>query len=928
MAGRGYAAPTNFGEAPKGYVPGIGRGAAGFMTRSDLGGAVAPAPGQTGLGEGAGSRSALAKFQRENAEKQALTEGGGGGDEDKDKDFDKFEGADGGLFANAEYDEDDEEADRIYAEIDAHMDSRRRAQREARLKEELEKYRRDNPKITEQFRDLKRKLGDVTYEEWDAIPDIGDYTIKKKKDFAQFAPAPDTLLQRALDEKGTSTQEVDDGALTDLNAVGEGRGTVLGLKLDKLSDSVSGQTVVDPKGYLTDLKSIKISSEAEISDIKKARLLLKSVISTNPKHAPGWIAAARLEELAGKLQAARSFIQKGCDACPKSEDVWIEAARLNTPENAKAILARGVVSLPNSVKIWMQAAKLEAEDDRKRRVLRRALENIPNSVKLWKAVVDLSREDDARVLLSRAVECCPQHVDLWLALARLETYEQARKVLNKARETLPTEPAIWITAAKLEEANGNGAMVGKIVERAVKSLGNHGVSVDREYWLKEAEAAENNDPPALAVCREIVRVTVGAGVEEEDMKRTWKADAAECEKRGSTHTARAILAHACGAFPAKKGLWVLAAKLEKSVGDSAAMDALLKRAVVHCPRAEILWLMAAKERWLCGDVPGARDVLEEAFVVNPDSEDIWLAAFKLEFENREPERARVLLAKIREQGGASERVWMKSAIVEREVGDVEEERRMLAEGLEKFPTAWKMWLMLGQLEEAQGDADAARTAYTKGCRRCHDAIPLWTAAATLEQRSGFSAKARAILEQARTRNPKNEWLWLAATRQERAADPSGVDPEAIKAADALLSKGLQECPASGALWAEAVKMAPRPQRKAKSVDALKRCDNDPRIIASIANLFRQDRKVDKARSWFNRSCTIDPDIGDHWAAYYRFESQHGGDVAAAAVAKRCREADPKHGELWQRVGKRVENWHDDAETLLKKCVAEMGAGEA
>ena len=413
------------------------------------------------------------------------------------------------------------------------------------------------------------------------------------------------------------------------------------------------------------------------------------------------------------------------------------------------------------------------------------------------------------------------------------------------------------------------------------------------------------------------------------MKRTWKADAAECEKRGSTHTARAILAHACGVFPAKKGLWVLAAKLEKSVGDSAAMDALLKRAVVHCPRAEVLWLMAAKERWLCGDVPGARDVLEEAFVVNPDSEDIWLAAFKLEFENREPERARVLLAKIREkEGGASERVWMKSAIVEREVGDVAEERRMLAGGLEKFPAAWKMWLMLGQLEEAQGDVDAARTAYTKGCRRCHDAIPLWTAAATLEQRSGFSAKARAILEQARTRNPKNEWLWLAATRQERAADPSGVDPEAIKAADALLSKGLQECPASGALWAEAVKMAPRPQRKAKSVDALKRCDNDPRIIASIANLFWQDRKVDKARSWFNRSCTIDPDIGDHWAAYYRFELQHGGDAAAAAVAKRCREADPKHGELWQRVGKRVENWHDDAETLLKKCVAEMGAGEA
>ena len=31
------------------------------------------------------------------------------------------------------------------------------------------------------------------------------------------------------------------------------RGTVLGLKLDKMSDSVAGQTVVDPQGYLTDL---------------------------------------------------------------------------------------------------------------------------------------------------------------------------------------------------------------------------------------------------------------------------------------------------------------------------------------------------------------------------------------------------------------------------------------------------------------------------------------------------------------------------------------------------------------------------------------------------------------------------------------------------------------------------------------------------
>lgn len=83
------------------------------------------------------------------------------------------------------------------------------------------------------------------------------------------------------------------------------------LQLDRAGDSVTGQTVVDPKGYLTDLKSIKISSDAEISDIKKARTLLKSVTATNPRYAPGWIAAARLEELV----RSSAPLSPPCSAC-------------------------------------------------------------------------------------------------------------------------------------------------------------------------------------------------------------------------------------------------------------------------------------------------------------------------------------------------------------------------------------------------------------------------------------------------------------------------------------------------------------------------------------------------------------------------------------------------------------------------------------
>lgn len=52
---------------------------------------------------------------------------------------------------------------------------------------------------------------------------------------------------------------------------------------------------------------------------------------------------------------------EGVEKCPNSEDVWLEAVRLQTPDNAKAVLARGVAANPSSVQLWLQAAKLESE---------------------------------------------------------------------------------------------------------------------------------------------------------------------------------------------------------------------------------------------------------------------------------------------------------------------------------------------------------------------------------------------------------------------------------------------------------------------------------------------------------------------------------------------------------------------------------------
>ncbi len=53
--------------------------------------------------------------------------------------------------------------------------------RERRFQEEVDKYRQERPKIQQQFSDLKRKLADVTVEEWLHMPEVGDARNKRQR---------------------------------------------------------------------------------------------------------------------------------------------------------------------------------------------------------------------------------------------------------------------------------------------------------------------------------------------------------------------------------------------------------------------------------------------------------------------------------------------------------------------------------------------------------------------------------------------------------------------------------------------------------------------------------------------------------------------------------------------------------------------------
>ena len=125
----------------------------------------------------------------------------------------KETGYQGSLFSGTSYDKEDLEADAIYAGIDAKMAERRQEQREAREKEELAKYRRERPKIQQQFSDLKETLSVVSEAEWDAIPDVGELRQKKKARHADtYTAMPDSMLSRTLEKQQMSTELSDIGA--------------------------------------------------------------------------------------------------------------------------------------------------------------------------------------------------------------------------------------------------------------------------------------------------------------------------------------------------------------------------------------------------------------------------------------------------------------------------------------------------------------------------------------------------------------------------------------------------------------------------------------------------------------------------------------------------------------------------------------------
>ncbi len=941
--------------APEWYIPGLCRGATGFITRSDLGPMRLPsteAPfGAAPAGYIPGSGRGATAFSRENAGAgRGRGEGPGagrgvgpaaGGDVDRgdysETVYDKWNGYQGSLFSNTQYDDEDQVADKEYDKVDQYLDGRRSAKRETRIKEEIEDARKKKPPVSHLFASCKRDVEKMSKEEWETLPEAPNYTVKRKKysryDYSSFLiksrvmPIPDSVISHALDDMkyNTSVDAEVSGMMsrvpaTPLTEVSIAKEKILNVTLNKAEDSVTGTSVVNKNLYLQDLGIVQPgTAQVEISDLKKARLLMKSVIMTKPNDPTGWIGAARIEEMDGRLQEARNILAQGCNACPDSDDIWLEAARLAPPDKCKSILAKAISQQSGSVKLWLAAANKESDQLIKSKILRRGLEYNSNSATLWKEAVKLAGEEEAKQLLRKAVECVPTSVDIWLALAKLETYDEAKVTLNRARMAVPTDHTVWIHAARLEEAQGMSMeAIDLKIRRCIKTLTKAQVRLSRSAWLQEAVKAEQAG--SMLTCRAIVKSTMEIDVEPDEYKKVWLQNAAEACEKGAIETARALYAEACRRLPKKKGVWMRAFEFEKLNGTPAQVLDTMCKAIEANPDMPLFWLVYAKQLWVQGDFEKCREVLGKAREKHGDKEEIMLALIKFERFNKQTERVAELVKEGREKVG-SVKLWKQSIMVEQSLGHIDQARALLKDALEKYPTALQMWMLGIRLEsEENHDLPKAKELLAKAQAACGEHFKLAVVSARLDIMEEAYTRARTTLQDARQKYVGNEDVLLESVRLEQKVGNE-------KIASFLINKGLQDCPRSGKLWSEAIMLEPLHLRKAKGMDALKVCDQDERVVVAVACLFWEDLKMEKARKWFARSVGYNPLNGDPWAFYYKFEKKTGNAEIAEEVRKKCAAAQPRKGEHWKAVAKMSKNWFLNTDEILEKVVESIKTPE-
>ncbi|CUM56472.1 uncharacterized protein AC631_05138 [Debaryomyces fabryi] len=894
-------------EPPAGYIAGIGRGAAGFTTSADTG-SVRIQPGIIVL---------------DNEEEDI---NGSNAEDEND---------DGLLGKKLNRDQDDEEADRIYEEIDRRMERKRKDK--TSTEEETELASVNNTK--EQFADLKRALSGVSDEQWENLPEVGDLTRRNKRarlleqQQQRFYAMPDSVIAGAGSIGGGSISK---NSVTDFQSISGAKDKLLSRQLDSLVPQSANDATEDIQNDIIAEEELV----SKVGDIKKGRLILSSLRKTNPYKANSWIASARLEEQAKNYTAAKNFIVEGCRKVPHSEDIWLESIHIHQKSTegtkmCKIIVTEALKFNNTSEKLWIKAFELENASDivSRRRILMKALEFLPQNVKLWERLIDLEEDPkDVAKLLHKAIELCPNEWTFWISLINLSNYAESKNLLNKARKSMSDNHKVWIAAAKLEEREHEDISVKKLstlMEKGIKKLENSisdkSKLLSRQEWL--GEAANTEIEGFNKTCQAIVNNVLNIDIPSDPKEKLsiWFKEAGHFANQSRFETSNCIYQYIIEQFPNNSECWMRLFSSLKQISplNLDRLFSFYEQAIKLNPQFELFALMYAKDKWiLAKDVDGAREILKAANKVIPESEAILLAQVKLEIKNMNYEAAnKISTATVELLPASSPRVWYKHIHLKRVLNMKSPDSKyrecilsLCNESLERFPDCDKLYLQKGQiLLQDLKNMQIAREVYSIGVKKCPKSIDLWLSLVRIDEREfKILIRARSMLDTAILNNPTSEELWNEKIGIERRNNDNII-------ARQICNKALRDFPNSPLLWIQNLQMIPKmSQRKNAFLDALKLTDNSPLVLLHIGIFFWLDGKFMKAKSWFERALNGDKNNGDCWGWLFNFIDKHGSDSEKQTLLENFEKQYEgiNKGRTWNLINKKVENFEKTPTELL------------
>ena len=320
------------------------------------------------------------------------------------------------------------------------MEERRKNIKEKNELLNLKRNRYEQPTIRQTFSALKNDLKTLSQADWESIPEIKDFTVKKRK-IERYVPITDSEIIAALNDTIVPLKEEKEVTLEN---VGKAKNSILKMLIDKIGEEKDDKNSIDRKSYLTELNTLNkdnvvnpLNSFEGIQDMKKAKLLLNNLIETNPENPLSWISASRLEVMDNEQVKAKEILSKAIEKIKNSEDLWVEYSRLydNDPVKAKDILRQGITYLPKSEKIYIELVKLEKNINEKKKILKKCLfEELPTSEILWKMLIELEKNNPEiyKRLLLKCTEYFPKSINNWILLSKQCDYKEGKEHLLKA----------------------------------------------------------------------------------------------------------------------------------------------------------------------------------------------------------------------------------------------------------------------------------------------------------------------------------------------------------------------------------------------------------------------------------------------------------------------------------------------------------------